>query len=42
MTPVEFMTWILKLKFKNTMLKSSLSDYGDAYTLVKQSLTVTG
>lgn len=42
MTPVEFITWIFKLKFKNTMSRSSLSDYGDAYTLVRQALTVTG
>ena len=28
------------MKFKTTMLKSSLCDYGDAYLLVKRSITV--
>ena len=29
---------IAKIKFKTTMLKSSLCDYSDAYILVKQLL----
>ena len=28
-------------KFKNSMLKSSLSDYSDAYILVKVTITVS-
>ena len=28
-------------KFKNSMLKSSLSDYNDAYILVKVTITVS-
>ena len=31
-----------QIKFKTTMLKSSLSDYSDAYILVKGKITVTG
>ena len=31
-----------QIKFKNTMLKSSLYDYSDAYILVKRKITVTG
>ena len=30
------------IKFKTTMLKSSLCDYGDAYILVKGPITITG
>ena len=30
------------IRFKTTMLKSSLCDYGDAYILVEGTLTVTG
>ena len=30
------------IKFKTTMLKSSLCDYADAYILVKGTITVTG
>ena len=30
------------IKFKTTMLRSSLSDYADAYTLFKGTLTITG
>ena len=30
------------MKFKITMLKSSLSDYSDTYILVKGNLTITG
>ena len=29
-----------QIKFKNTMLKSSLCDYSDAYILVKGTITV--
>ena len=31
-----------QIKFKNTMLKSSLCDYSDAYILVKGKITITG
>ena len=31
-----------KIKFKTTMLKSSLYDYSDAYNLVKGIITITG
>ena len=31
-----------QIKFKTTMLKSSLSDYSDAYILVKGTITITG
>ena len=31
-----------QIKFKTTMLKSSLCDYSDAYVLVKGKITVTG
>ena len=31
-----------QIKFKTTMLKSSLCDYSDAYILVKGTITVTG
>ena len=31
-----------QIKFKTTMLKSSLSDYSDAYILVKETITITG
>ena len=30
------------IKFKNTMLRSNLSDYADAYLLVKGTITITG
>ena len=30
------------IRFKTTMLKSSLCDYSDAYILVKEKATVTG
>ena len=30
------------IRFKATMLKSSLCDYGDAYILVKERMTITG
>ena len=30
------------IRFKTTMLKSSLCDYSDAYTLVKGRITITG
>ena len=30
------------IKFKTTMLKSSLWDYSDAYILVKGKITITG
>ena len=30
------------IRFKTTMLKSSLSDYSDAYVLVKSNITITG
>ena len=30
------------IKFKTTMLKSSLCDYDDAYILVKGTITITG
>ena len=30
------------IKFKTTMLKSSLCDYSDAYILVKGKITITG
>ena len=29
-------------KFKTTMVKSSLSDYVDAYIVVKRTITITG
>ena len=29
-----------QIKFKNKMLQSSLCDYSDAYTLVKETITV--
>ena len=31
-----------QIKFKTTMLKSSLCDYSDAYILVKRKITITG
>ena len=31
-----------QIKFKTTMLKSSLCDYSDAYVLVKGKITITG
>ena len=31
-----------QIKFKTTMLKSSLCDYSDAYILVKGTVTITG
>ena len=31
-----------KIRFKTTMLKSSLCDYSDAYILVKGRITITG
>ena len=31
-----------QIKFKTTMLKSSLCDYSDAYILVKETITITG
>ena len=31
-----------QIKFKNTMLKSNLRDYSDAYILVKRKITITG
>ena len=30
------------IRFKTTMLKSSICDYGDAYILVKGTITITG
>ena len=30
------------IRFKTTMLKSSLCDYSDAYILVKEKVTITG
>ena len=30
------------IKFKTTMLRSSLCDYADAYILVKETITITG
>ena len=30
------------VKFKTTMLRSSLCDYADAYILVKETITITG
>ena len=30
------------IKFKTTMLRSSLCDYSDAYILVKRTITITG
>ena len=30
------------IKFKTTMLRSSLSDYADAYILLKGTITITG
>ena len=32
----------IQMKFKSTMLKSSLCDYSDAYILVKGKITITG
>ena len=31
-----------QIKFKTTMLKSSLYDYSDAYILVEEKITITG
>ena len=31
-----------EIKFRTTMLKSSLCDYSDAYILVKGKITITG
>ena len=31
-----------QIKFKTTMLKSSLCDYSDSYILVKEKITITG
>ena len=31
-----------QIKFKTTMLKSSLCDYSDAYVLVKGTITING
>ena len=31
-----------EIKFKTTMLKSSLCDYSDAYALVKRKITIAG
>ena len=31
-----------QIKFKATMLKSSLCDYSDAYILAKEKITITG
>ena len=31
-----------QIKFKNSMLKSSLYDYNDAYIFVKATITITG
>ena len=31
-----------QIRFKTTMLKSSLCDYSDAYILVKGKITITG
>ena len=31
-----------QIKFKTTMLKSSLCDYSDAHILVKETITITG
>ena len=31
-----------QIKFKTTMLKSSLCDYSDAYILVKGTITING
>ena len=31
-----------QIKFKNSMLNSSLCDYGDAYILVSGTITITG
>ena len=30
------------IRFKTTMLRSSLCDYADAYVLVKRTITITG
>ena len=30
------------IRFKTTMLKSSLCDFSDAYVLVKRTITITG
>ena len=30
------------IRFKTTMLRSSLCDYADAYILVKETITITG
>ena len=31
-----------QIKFKNSMLKSNLCDYSDAYVLVNGTITITG
>ena len=31
-----------QIKFKTSMLRSSLFDYGDAYILVSETITITG
>ena len=38
----EYIKLIVKLKFKTTMLKSSLCDYSDAYIHVKGKITING
>ena len=30
------------IRFKTTMLRSNLCDYADSYTLVKETITITG
>ena len=32
----------INIRFKTTMLKSSLCDYSDAYIIVKEKVTITG
>ena len=39
MTPVECITPKSKIKFKSSMLNSSLSDYSDAYIFVSGTIT---
>ena len=40
MTHVERITLIAKLKFKTSMLKSSLCDYNDGYILFKRTISI--
>ena len=42
MTRVEYTTLIGQIKFKASMLRSSLCDHSDAHKLVSGTVTITG